>query len=654
MEFVAQLDLLEVLECDFPDPNGEGNSDDGFCKIVFLVRSDQELREIFFPASHNNSNQTKSSTIFLDFDRERTEALKDYESRQMDADINAVDTGASFSTIRGFSCYADLGGSKEIMNNLVQQAESIPNLKVVLKDVGDSYLKSKNITEGHDILALEITGSGASVAGHTAKKGVVLVVAGIHPREYAPPELLARWAQGLVDGYGTDPDITSVLDHTSIHLVFQTNPDGRYLAETSQSFRRKNLNDSAGSSNVCADDSTGVDLNRNFPFRWGLNSGSSSSPCSETYRGSSPASEPETRAIVNYARSLFPENQRKEDPEGPDLNEPYPEGAMGIFLDIHSYGEMIIWPWGNENRETANNNGLEALVNKYRHFSGYAFSGPGNGYLYPASGASDDWAYGTLGAAGMTFEIGNNFHQDCYYFENYVLPDNLPALTYAAKVAAAPYSISKGPDIIDFSISPTLVVANQERVSITLRARASDGAYSSANFGTSRQAIAGIRVSLDIHPYDHVHINGNGPSYLQLQGDYGSENTVTGELQVWLDEITTVDGMSALATVGRHMIYVQAVDSAGYYGPVAATWFDVAAPPAPPRPPEEDDGPENDCGDSVDLFVFLDRKGNNSVNESCEWLSVNQVRYGWLCERLGVANKCPSTCGACDIFRSPA
>jgi hypothetical protein len=36
----------------------------------------------------------------------------------------------------------------------------------------------------------------------------------------------------------------------------------------------------------------GVDLNRNFPFQWGIEGGSSSEACSPTARGSGPASEP--------------------------------------------------------------------------------------------------------------------------------------------------------------------------------------------------------------------------------------------------------------------------------------------------------------------------------------------------------------------------
>ena len=135
------------------------------------------------------------------------------------------------------------------------QADSIPNLKVTIVDIGDSYLKTQNPNQGHDILALEITGSG-----NDEDKPVFFAMAGIHPREYTPPVLLAHWAQELIDGYGDDVEITHLLDRTKISLVLQSNPDGRELAETSEIWRRKNLNTEDG---FCGS-SGGVDLNRNL------------------------------------------------------------------------------------------------------------------------------------------------------------------------------------------------------------------------------------------------------------------------------------------------------------------------------------------------------------------------------------------------------
>ena len=56
--------------------------------------------------------------------------------------------------------------------------------------------------------------------------------------------------------------------------------------------------------------------------------------------------------------------------------------------------------------------------------------------LYPTDGTTDDFGYGDLGVASYTFELGTNFFQDCSTFENTILPDNLQALVYAAKVSA--------------------------------------------------------------------------------------------------------------------------------------------------------------------------------------------------------------------------
>ena len=71
----------------------------------------------------------------------------------------------------------------------------------------------------------------------------MLAMSGTHPRKHAPPELLQQRATQLVEGHGVDADITTILDHAEIHLVVQLNPDGRALAETTQPWRRKNLNE---------------------------------------------------------------------------------------------------------------------------------------------------------------------------------------------------------------------------------------------------------------------------------------------------------------------------------------------------------------------------------------------------------------------------
>jgi len=129
----------------------------------------------------------------------------------------------------------------------------------------------------------------------------------------------------------------------------------------------------------CGEDLYGVDLNRNFPFQWGLDLGSSDDPCSEEYCGRAPASEPKVQAIVNYVEGIFPADQCKTDPEG-QMDQAYPESARGVLIDVHSYDKTIIWPWGHANQDTANDVGLERFVTKLQHFNGYDYAGPNNGF----------------------------------------------------------------------------------------------------------------------------------------------------------------------------------------------------------------------------------------------------------------------------------
>lgn len=570
LEFVADLDLLEIVECNLQqnDDNEDGGNETK-CKIVFLVHSEQELRVYSY---------TNTTTTTITMDRQRTMDMFPQPNETINTTPDPPPTRRrlfeNVSTIPGYyySCYPSLEGTIQVMDHLVQQAESIPSLNVTKVDIGDSYLKTLNQNQGHDIWALEITGLGANANysdSHNATfdKPVVFVMAGIHPREYTPPVLLAHWAQQLVSQYGQDADITSLLDHSKIALVFQTNPDGRQLAESFQPGRRKNAHSKCGSSG-------GVDLNRNFPFRWGLDSGSSNNPCDQTYRGSAPASEPETQAIVNYAETLFPLGQRKADPIR-EIDAPYNETTTrGVFVDLHSYGNFLIWPWGHENKQTGNHASVEAMVHKISNINGYELSGPGFGFAFPASGATDDWAYGTLGAAGMTWELGTTFQQSCVHFEHYIVPDNLKALTYLANLAYAPYRLSQGPDIVDALVSIKRA-AMRYPLSVRLQVTASDAAeYSSPSLQSSQQSIAEIRAYVDLHPHLPSSENDPPPFHfrLLLLEDDADEGVVTGTLTIALPILRRY---FLNPHNGLHIIYFQAIDSDGYPGPVKAVWLEI-------------------------------------------------------------------------------
>jgi carboxypeptidase T len=284
-------------------------------------------------------------------------------------------------------------------------ATTYPDL-VTWTDVGNSWEKSAGLG-GYDMMVLRLTNS--AIPGPKPK---LFATGAIHAREYTTAPLLVRFAQYLMDNYGTDADATWILDHHEVHLMFHTNPDGRKKAEAG-AWWRKNTNQ-----NYCGATSNyrGADLNRNFSYQWGCCGGSSGSQCSTTYRGLSPASEPETQAIQNYLRSIFP------DQRGPSDNDPAPDDATGIYLDFHSYSELVLWPWGFTSGTAPNGTQLQTLGRKFAYWNHYEPQQTIG--LYVTDGTTGDFAYGDLGVASYTFELGTEFFQDCELLLRLSLPQH--------------------------------------------------------------------------------------------------------------------------------------------------------------------------------------------------------------------------------------
>ncbi len=172
--------------------------------------------------------------------------------------------------------------------------------------------------------------------------------------------------------------------------MFQANPDGRKEAEAGYSWRKNTNENYCGATSI----NRGADLNRNFSYQWG-GAGSSASQCDATYRGPAPDSEPETRAIRDYILSLFP------DQRGTGAA---PANTTGVFIDLHSYGGNVLWPWSYTDSETPNDVQLQTLGRKLAYFNSYrpGQTGPD---LYNCSGVTNDFAYGELGIAAYTFEM---------------------------------------------------------------------------------------------------------------------------------------------------------------------------------------------------------------------------------------------------------
>jgi len=443
--------------------------------------------------------------------------------------------------IPGYPCYRTV---EEIHAGLARLAAAHPTLATWV-DVGDSWEKAVGGGPGYDLHALVLTSS--AVPG---PKPRFLLMAAIHARELSTAELATRFAEHLVANYGVDPDVTWLLDYAEVHVLPMTNPDGRKQAEAGL-YWRKNTDDDDG---CTVYPFYGTDLNRNSSFHWGE---ASSAPCAETYQGPSAASEPETRAIQEYVAGIFP------DQRGPGDDDPAIDDATGMFISLHSYGGQVLFPYGFRATPSPNRAQLETLGRKFGYLTGYEVCQLGEpGCLYATSGTTDDWAYGELGVAAYTFELGTDFFQDCSTFENTILPQNLPALLYAAKAARRPYQTPAGPEAVQVTIAPTITVTG---VSVTLTAVIDDTRYDSDGWGDEPvQDIAAARYTVDVPSWV------TGTISHALSPADGAFDSAAEAVRATVD--TT--GL----TLGRHVLFVEGRDAQGNWGVPTAVFLWVTGP----------------------------------------------------------------------------
>ncbi|WP_290057930.1 M14 family zinc carboxypeptidase [Amycolatopsis solani] len=321
-------------------------------------------------------------------------------------------------------------------NHLAQVASAHPDLATKYT-IGQSWKKTKG-QGGHDIQALCLTKkqTGDCTLSTTSAKPKFFLMAQIHARELSTGELAWRWIDYLADGYATDATAKSILDTTEVWVVPIANPDGVDIVASggnSPKLQRKNADNSRGS---CTGTNIGIDLNRNSTFKWG---GDSNSACSETYQGVSAGSEPETQALEKLARAIFP------DQRGTGNNDPAPATAKGTMITLHSYGNDIIIPWGFTQATSPNDAQYRKLGAKYAASNGYLVGTNEETVGYDTSGTTDDFTYGELGVASVTFEVGGSSGTCGGFLPRYTCvdstfwPKNKGALIAAAKAAAAPY-----------------------------------------------------------------------------------------------------------------------------------------------------------------------------------------------------------------------
>lgn len=228
--------------------------------------------------------------------------------------------------------------------------------------------------QARPIKALRI--ANKSLPDHSRPR--VLITSLHHAREGISLCAVLDFMKRLTTGYGVDPNITYLVDQREIWFIPVLNPDGYQINQntwtSSGAFGmwRKNARDNDSNGTINTQD--GVDINRNYLYRWGYdNVGSSNVPSNESYRGTSAWSEPETRAIRDLAI----------------LHQ------FSTINNFHSYGGFCIYPWGYMSAACPDSSFLLRLALDMTQDVAYG-CGYSSDQLYRTNGDADDWFYGDV------------------------------------------------------------------------------------------------------------------------------------------------------------------------------------------------------------------------------------------------------------------
>ena len=207
----------------------------------------------------------------------------------------------------------------------------------------------------------------------------ILFVGSHHAREHLSTEIPLLLAKHLAENYDSDEKIKRLINTRDIYIVPILNVDGKLHDIKGGRYKswRKNRSLNDGSRY------RGVDLNRNYSYRWGKG-GSSKRRSSNVYRGPAPFSEPETTAIKTFIES---------------------HSNIFVLLSYHTYSELILYPWGGSYDGIGGEDQkvFKKMANDMAQWTNYKPMQASS--LYIATGDTCDWAYGEHGIYCFTFEL---------------------------------------------------------------------------------------------------------------------------------------------------------------------------------------------------------------------------------------------------------
>jgi hypothetical protein len=273
----------------------------------------------------------------------------------------------NLGSMGGFFTYS------EIMNKLDSMPILFPNLVKAKVPISGT-----NSIEGRPIYWMKISDN----PNVDESEPEMLYTANHHAREPAAVAQLIMYMYYLLENYNTNAEVKYLVDNLEMYFVPMVNPDGYIYNETTDpgggGMWRKNRRDNGGGK-------FGVDLNRNYDFKWGFdNVGSSQNSGSDTYRGTAGFSEPETQNLRDFCNA----HQFK------------------LTLNYHTFGNLLIYGWGYQPSIYTPDSATFVEYAKYLTVQNhYNYGTPDQTVGYITNGSSDDWMYGEQTTKPMTYAM---------------------------------------------------------------------------------------------------------------------------------------------------------------------------------------------------------------------------------------------------------
>ncbi|EEY22980.1 carboxypeptidase A4 [Verticillium alfalfae VaMs.102] len=286
------------------------------------------------------------------------EDLAAFEALNLDAKVTFEDFGAELAAEGEFESYT------------VSR-----DLHAAFPDNSEIYTAGESL-EGRPIKGIHLWGRDGP-----GKHEAIIWHGTVHAREWIVAPTVEYMTYKVIDGYKKRAcSSVRTLDNYDFYIMPIVNPDGFVFTYTENRLWRKNRQVRTGASCI------GTDINRNWPYKWDVPGGSSTNPCSETYRGLAPGDTPEMQVLTNHTLGLSRTT------------------GIKFFVDWHAFSQLIMLPYGYSCTEVAANNDyqmkLAAGVNEaIKSVNGLNFVfGPTCPTIYQTSGVSMDWAYDVANA----------------------------------------------------------------------------------------------------------------------------------------------------------------------------------------------------------------------------------------------------------------